>query len=76
MSSHVVLTFRCSSDFYRRFIQGFSKIAAPLTSMLRTSSSTDSSTSTAQIVVEFVGVDAGGGGGKSVEKWSKSRKIG
>ena len=39
------------------FIQGFSKIAAPLTSMLRTSSSTDSSTSAAQIVVEFDKVD-------------------
>ena len=55
------------------FIQGFSKIAAPLTSMLRTSSSTDSSTSATQIAVEYDGVD--GGGGKSVEKSSKSRRI-
>ena len=73
MSSHVALTFRCSSDFYRRSIQGFSKIAAPLTSMLRTSSSTDSSTSATQIAVKCDGVD--GGGGKSVEKSSKSRRI-
>ena len=73
MSSHVALTFRCSSDFYRRSIQGFNKIAAPLTSMLRTSSSTDSSTSVTQIAVEYDGV--GDGGGKSVEKSSKSRRI-
>ena len=73
MSSHVALTFRCSSDFYRRSIQGFNKIAAPLTSMLRTSSSTDSSTSATQIAVEYDGVD--GGGGQLVEKSSKSRRI-
>ena len=41
MSSHVVLTFRCLSDFYRRSIQGFSKIVAPLTSMLKTTESLD-----------------------------------
>ena len=39
MFSHVALTFRCSSDFYRRFIQGFRWIAAPLTSMLKTTGS-------------------------------------
>ena len=49
--------------------------AQPLTSRLRTSSSTDSSTSAAQIVVEFDGVDAGGDAvGKSVKKSSKSRQ--
>ena len=42
--------------------------------MLRTSSSTDSSTSATQIVVEYDGVDAGGGGGKPVEKSSKVKK--
>ena len=61
MSSQVVLAFRCSADFYQGFIQGFSKIAVPLTSMLRTSSLRDSSTSMTQIVVEYDGVDNGGG---------------
>ena len=42
-------------------------------SMLRTSSSTDSSTSATQIAVEYDGVD--GGGGQLVEKSSKSRRI-
>ena len=41
--------------------------------MLKTSLSTDSSTSATQIAVEYDEVD--GGGGKSVEKSSKSRKI-
>ena len=45
--------------------------------MFRTSLSTNLSTRAAQIVVEFDGVDAGGGGGigKSVKKLSKSRRI-
>ena len=75
VSSQVVLTFRCSSNFYRRSIQGFSKIATPLILMLRTSSSTDSLTSAAQIVVKYNGVDSGGGGGKSVKKSSKVKKT-
>ena len=54
------------------FIQGFSTIAVLLTLMLRTSSSTDSSTSTTQIAVEYDEVD---GGGKLVEKSSKSQRI-
>ena len=37
--SYIVLTFRYSSDFYRRFIQGFSRIAVPLISMLKTTGS-------------------------------------
>ena len=36
-------------------------LLAPLTSMLRTSSSTDSSISATQIVVDYDGVDGGGG---------------
>ena len=43
--------------------------------MLRTSLTTNSSTHAAQIVVEFDGVDAGSGGGKSVKNLSKSRRI-
>ena len=75
VSSHIVLTFRCSSDFYRRSIQEFSKIASPLTSMLWTSSSTDSSTRAAPIVVEHDGVDDGGGGvGKSSSKVEKPQR--
>ena len=54
------------------FIQGFSKIAAPLTSMLKTSSSTTLSTSATQIAVEYDQVD--GDGGKLVEKSSKVEK--
>ena len=43
--------------------------------MLRMSSSTDLSTSGAQIMVEYDGVDAaGGGGGKSIKKSSKVKK--
>ena len=60
MFSHIVLTFRYSSGSH-------------LTLILRTSLSTNSSTRAAQIVVEFDGVDAGGGAvGKSVKKSSKS----
>ena len=46
-----------------------------LTLRFRTSSITDSSTSAAWIVVEFDGVDAGGGAiSKKVEEFSKSPK--
>ena len=62
MSSHVVQIFKYSSGFH-------------LTSMLKTSSSTNSSTSAAQIVIEFDGVDAGGGaGGKSGESCQKVKE--
>ena len=47
-------------------------IAAPLTSILRTSWSTKSSTSATQSAVKYDEVD---GGGKSVKKLSKGRKI-
>ena len=49
-----------NGDFNKKFysrLQYNSRITHPLTSMLRTSSSTDLSTSTAQIVVEFDEVD-------------------
>ena len=48
------------------------KCAQPLTSMLRTSSLTGSSTSTTKSVVKYDEVD---GGGKLVKMLSKSRKI-
>lgn len=35
------------ANFYRRFIQGFSKIAAPLTSMLKTTSFPETTSSPA-----------------------------
>ena len=44
-----------------------------LTSKLRMSSSTDSSSSVNQVAVKYVEVDSGGG--KLVEKLSKSRRI-
>ena len=51
------------------YLQGFNEIAVPLTSMLSTSSSMDSSTSAIQIAVGYDGID--GGGGKLVKKLSK-----
>ena len=62
-------TFRCLSDSPTSIdisIRG-SKIAAPLTSMLKMRSSTDSPTSAAQIVVAYDGV----GGGKSINEGQK-----
>ena len=52
-------------------------IAAPLILMLRTSSSTDSSTSASQTAIEYDEVDGSrnGAGGKSVEKLSKIEKL-
>ena len=72
----MVLKFRCSSDFYQRSIQELSKIAGPLTLMLRTSLSTDSSTSVTQLVDEYDGVDdgSGKGGGQLVEKVEKPQR--
>ena len=62
MSSHVALTFRCSSNFYRRSIQGFSQIAALLTSILKTSRITKSTTRPGKGGVG-VGGDSGDDGG-------------
>ena len=70
MFSHIVLTFRCLSDFYQGFIQGFSKITMLPTSILRTSLSIDLSTSATQIALKYDEVD--GGGGKLIEKLYKS----
>ena len=62
-----------SSDFDRKLHPKLYTIAVPLTLMLRMSSSTESSTSTVQITVKHDEID--GGGGKLVEKLSKSRRI-
>ena len=51
-----MLTFRCLSDAPKSLCP-----LTPLTSMLRTSISTNSSTNLTQIVVEYDGVDDGGG---------------
>ena len=49
------------ANFYQLSIQSFSKIAVPATSKLKTRSSMVSSASAVQIVVEYNGVDDGGG---------------
>ena len=78
MFSYVALTFGCLSDFYRRFIQGFRWIAAPLTSMLKTTGSSD-------LAPRELGTDeVVGGGGRADEtvvdlsklsKCQKSQRI-
>ena len=75
MTSHVALTFKYSSNFYRRFIQGFRWIAAPLISLLKTTGSSD-------LAPGELGTDeVVGGSGRADEtvvdlsKSSKSRRI-
>ena len=73
------------ANFYWRFIQGFSKIAAPLTSMLKTTGSPDvSKHEVGNGNGEVVGFGVGGGGGDELakksgkskgQKTSKSRKL-
>ena len=73
------------ANFYWQFIQGFSKIAAPLTSMLKTTGSPDvSGPELGNGGGEVVGFGVGGGGGDELakksgksksQKTSKSRKL-
>ena len=56
------------ANFYRQFIQGFSRIAAPLTSILKTATPPEKLTS------EEVGDDKGGDGISGVEIAKKSGK--
>ena len=50
-----------SSDFDKKFFKNFNTIAVPLISILRISSSANSSTSSTQIMFEYDGVDDGDG---------------
>lgn len=59
------------ANFYRRFIQG--KIAAPFTSMLRTSSATGSSDNLTPTAVVVDNEVDGGGVGAIVKKTAKSK---
>ncbi len=50
------------ANFYRRFIKNFSKIASPLTSMLRTTTSASSPTNGSKEAVKRTGNGVGSGG--------------
>ena len=73
--SYVVLTFRCSPDFYRDSIQGFRWITAPLTSMLKTTRSSD--LAPRELGTDEVVGNSGRADEKVVDlsKSSKSRRI-
>ena len=56
------------ANFYWRFIQGFNKIAAPLTSMLNTTGSSDSTQRDDDEVI-------GGGGDRNLSKSKKPKNA-
>ena len=62
------------ANFYRRFIQGFNKIVAPLTSMLKTTVSSQVLIANKMLVINKV--DVVEGGDKSIKKDEKLSKIG
>ena len=63
------------ANFYWQFIQGFSKIAAPLTSMLKTTGSSDMSRPEVENGDgEIVGFGVGGSGGDKLAKKSGKSK--
>ena len=62
------------ANFYRRFIQGFNKIVAPLTSMLKTTVSSQVLIANKVLIINEV--DVVEGGDKSIEKDEKLSKIG
>ena len=62
------------ANFYRRFIQGFSKIAGPLTSMLRTTQSAENLSSLMAEDAEVGGVGGGNCEDKKVKRSSLTFK--